>query len=272
MRVLIVSICLLTVPQLAAGQADVVPLLDTKTGAILGSVKGGRFQRDAQTVARRLKGNEEFIFHGILQANIGGQRIIRLFQPDKTCPDFYRADIAAPVPAGIMIGRNPGWDPLIRTPEILWNGRTSPWRNSTYQQLVAAYLKTKGIRNPVVKITQAFRIDIDGDGAMEMVIVANHYRNGFGPRATFDDYSLVLLRKIQGGTVKDIGITGDFFHKDMVVETGFSYREVTAILDLNGDGRLEIVAHAKSHEGSFTEVFELREDEAEVVLMTGCVK
>ena len=39
-------------------------------------------------------------------------------------------------------------------------------------------LKREGIEKPDVEITQAYKVDLDGDGKDEVVIVANRYAQG----------------------------------------------------------------------------------------------
>lgn len=46
--------------------------------------------------------------------------------------------------------------------------------------------------------------------------------------------------------------------------------DLTSILDLNGDGSMEIVVYSYYYEGSFTTVYELKDGKAKTVLDAGC--
>jgi hypothetical protein len=51
-------------------------------------------------------------------------------------------------------------------------------KDTTYVKIVRDVAKIHGIKTPEVKITQAYKIDLDGDGKDEVIIAANRYASG----------------------------------------------------------------------------------------------
>ena len=60
-----------------------------------------------------------------------------------------------------------------------------------YRQAAAAILRAHGIAQPHVQLTQVLRVDLDGDGAPEVLVTATYYQDGIAPHAAAGNYSLV---------------------------------------------------------------------------------
>ncbi|MEP7037653.1 MAG: hypothetical protein ABI891_04870, partial [Acidobacteriota bacterium] len=112
-----------------------------------------------------------------------------------------------------------------------------------------------GIITKNIKITQAFRVDLEGDGREEVLLTATSYVKNITSHAEKGDYSLIVLRKLVGKTVKNIILTGEFVTKRITFGAPGKY-ELSAIADLNGDGRMEIVVYGKYYEGDWVETYE----------------
>jgi hypothetical protein len=134
---------------------------------------------------------------------------------------------------------------------------------------VAEVLKKKGLKNPKIKITQVIRIDLDGDGVEEVLITADTYGDKLyrhlQKRGT---YSLVLLRKVINGKVETLVIEEDYFPSTRKYGVPHRYW-VGAVLDVDGDGVMEIVLHAMYYEGGGTSVYRVEENKVEQVLVAG---
>ena len=109
-----------------------------------------------------------------------------------------------------------------------------------------------------MNLTQAVRIDLEGDGQDEVLLTATRIVP-FAEREknkSYDEYSVVLLRKIIGGKAQTLFLTGDVVVKNRSDYYG-SNSTISSILDLNGDGKMEIVIAQEKLEGGGARVFEM---------------
>ncbi|HUR98570.1 MAG TPA: hypothetical protein VMZ26_10945 [Pyrinomonadaceae bacterium] len=137
------------------------------------------------------------------------------------------------------------------------NPQTIDANGSAYKTVVTNFLRKKGIAKPVVRIKEAFRIDLEGDGGEEVVLSATYYKKGLSSDAAVGDYSFVIVRKSVGKIVTDHLLKGDFILKK--VDFGApTENHVSAIADLNGDGKMEIVLSGSYYEGDFAGAFEMK--------------
>ena len=87
-----------------------------------------------------------------------------------------------------------------------------------YKDAAAEILRSKGIVNPKVNLTQVIQVDLDGDGVEEVLVSATNYarfkpEGGLTPDARAGDYSLVFLRQVVQGQVVTKIITGEYYPK-----------------------------------------------------------
>lgn len=189
--------------------------------------------------------------------------------PDPTagpCGDLFTVKLSPqPDAAGGArpIAVHAPWNPLPRAPETLAAS------SATYRQAAAEWLQSQGIAAPDVRIERIVRVDIEGDGEPEVLISATRQTGEFGIHPAAGDYSFVLLRKVVGGAVQTIQLLGEYYpaaDENNVVGTN----RLMAVLDLNGDGRLEMVVGSDYYEGASTLVFELQGQAVAQVLAVGC--
>jgi hypothetical protein len=243
-------------------RAQVVPIFEMKSGGLLGGTENGKFL-DAKTTFGRIRDEQKFSLFGIKGKS--GELTATLEAPGEPCDDFYTAKTVLEGQTGTAIGAARRWNPVPRTPSAI------NLNDKTYLKVVADFLRLKGVPQAKAKIEQAVKIDLDGDGTQEVLLTASSYGGKISPRANANDYSFILLRKIVAGKAKNILIAGDFIKKN--VEFGAPSRfELSSIVDLDGDGRMEIVIFDEYYEGQGASVYELKADQvAEIeVLNAGC--
>jgi hypothetical protein len=121
-----------------------------------------------------------------------------------------------------------------------------------------------------VKITQHLRVDLDGDGNEEVLLAATNYPSaeGSAPRAaTAGSYSFVALRRVIDGKVSKQILSGEFYRKAQDFNAlPPNVHEVAGILDLDGDGKMEIILNWQYYEGDGTTAWKLGSKKAEKVL------
>jgi hypothetical protein len=231
-------------------------------GAVLGGFKDGKFV-NAEIAGKALAEGEELTLFGFdVEAKGSSLKVTKVSEPDEVCPKYYPVQTDKKVSSGVALSSNARWNATPRLPtKINLNSRV-------YRKIVRDFLRSKGIRNPKVRIEQAFRVDLEGDGQDEVIIQATNYVN-FGPSAKKGDYSFVMVRKIVGKKVKNILMVGDFVTKD--IEFGAPERyKISAIADLDLSGKMEIVLFGEYYEGSWAAAYQIKNNEAKAILQTGC--
>ena len=144
-----------------------------------------------------------------------------------------------------MIAIAAPWNALPREPKVI-----DPTQK-VYLDAVRDFLKTKGIEQPKVKIDNILRVDLDGDGEDEVLISATNYfskDDSVPMRSPAGSYSMVLLRRVVSGKIETQLVKGEFYPKaypkaaqeEGRLDAPNAYK-VIAILDLDGDGKMEIV-------------------------------
>ncbi|HEX8737793.1 MAG TPA: hypothetical protein VF721_20845, partial [Pyrinomonadaceae bacterium] len=190
----------------ASAQTEIVPILEMNTYGLLGGVKDGKFV-DAKTTFAQLKGKKSYAVYSTRGKIATITAEVQAPFPDEPCDDFYKVDTELDDIDGVAIGVNPGWNLLPRAPQLI------DLNNATYIKAASDVLRTKGIINKAPKIREALRVDLEGDGKEEVLLTVTSYDDNIQPSAKKGDYSFVLLRKIVGGKVQNIIVTGDFITK-----------------------------------------------------------
>lgn len=255
-------------------QSKVVPIVDIKVNGLLGGVQNGKFL-NAGTTAGKLRAEQKYTLYFL---NAPSQSLIFKKPVNSSemdlCPDFYgisgyfeeyqgglseeederqeRRHKEKFDKGGVGLGDGFDWNPQPRAIKAV------DLNNAEYLKIVGDFLLTKRIAKHKVELKQAIRIDLDGDGADEVLLVASRFFNYElkDGKKTFDEYSVVLLRKVIGGKPQTILIAGEFYPKNTSDYDG-NFFELSSVLDLNGDGKMELVVYSEYYEGNQTEVFEL---------------
>jgi hypothetical protein len=155
----------------------------------------------------------------------------------------------SPCPSETYLDFAPGTNPAFRIAlDGAWNAlprflaEMSPLLIPAYTDPIENLLKENGIDQPQVDINAIYRVDLDGDGGEEVLLLAN--RNASGMRAdgvSAGDYSLLLLRYLQGNQAQTVPLYQRYITGD---SSYYSPGEIqlAAVLDLNGDGIMEVIA------------------------------
>ena len=218
--------------------------VDARGEQLLGSFNG-RTWMDALKTMPLIKEGEQFRLYS-LTGPVGTGAIGKPVPPEYPCDDIVEVKIS-PLPEGEgdIIGVNGSWDAQPRLPKIQSTGQQE------YRNVVSSYLKGVGISRPKITIFQLLRVDLDGDGAEEVLISANSNEN---PLASHylgrGDFSVVLHRQVVQGKTQTIPIVSEVElknHKEPFQTGQWHHKEtVAAILDLDGDGMMEIITTFQS--------------------------
>lgn len=154
------------------------------------------------------------------------------------------------------------WDPIPRKVEQM------KVYSETYRDIVKNYLEEIGFGHVPVNIKQILKTDLEGDGVDEVVISASSYDAPINFFDAPDRYSIVLLRKLIDGEVKTFHLAEDYHKKDETETLNYAYY-VPFILDLNGDGRMEIIVEGMYYEGQWIEIIDVNGSEIQSVLSDG---
>jgi hypothetical protein len=165
-----------------------------------------------------------------------------------------------------------------------WNAmprRVSAERDRAGQRdAVAELLRAQGIRDPDVRVTQALRVDLDGDGRAEFLVSATRYSNLGPPPAEpappdwqrgplAGDYSVVILRKLREGSLQTTLLAGEVYRARKQGAAPRTF-EVVGVLDANGDGSMEIAVGGTYDGGGGIALFALSGSDPKVVLGAFC--
>src|SRR5262249_14101078 len=144
-------------------------------------------------------------------------------------------------------------------------------KDKKYVDVVREFLGERGLKDPVVQISQAVKIDIDGDGEDEVVISATHYKGGdeIPDEPAPNTYSFVMLARVSEGKTQTQLVAGEFY-PEAKSEMPANKFEIAALLDLNGDGKIDIVVRSRYYEGDEVSVYERTGSGFNQALSVGC--
>lgn len=154
------------------------------------------------------------------------------------------------------------WNALPRLPKLQKGGFQA------YEKEIAAILKKNDITAPVV-IQQLVRIDLDGNGTDEVILVAGN-ANSRIPIFEKNTYSIVLFRALVNGKVRT-SILQEHYYKEAReghADSPNGY-EIPFVLDLNNDEKMEVILRGTYYEGFWYEIFEFDGNTLKSVLSNG---
>lgn len=247
---------LICAPALAAGPALLRPALvllpNERRALVLGAWRGGRWLPAAAT-APGLRAGELYRVRGLgggAAAARGGEAT----SPGVPCETSFDLALRPLTPR-----------PVFRTvTQAARNAHPRPvtalsTRNGTYRRVVREELVRRGLSASDGRLLGVTRADLNGDGTDEVILEAAHYAGRPGlfppPVGQPGDYSLLLLRHVQNGEVRTTVLGAHLAPRTpydpgsgapMPLATLF---RLAGLVDLNGDGRLEILTFGGYYEG-----------------------
>jgi hypothetical protein len=254
--------------------ADVHPIIEIETGYFFGGSENGKWAKPEKAAKSTRK---KTIYHVYGLTKQAGQ--ITAGKPksvEEPCPDTLTVSLSSKPKDGV-IGLAASWNALPRAPVIA--DATQP----VYVEVVRDFLQDRGIADPKVRIKRILHVDLDGDGEEEVLISATNYftddKSNDTAAAPFPEapieapqrgsYSVVILRRVVDGNVQTKLVTGEVYAKpdEPVAPNVYS---LAAVLDLNGDGKLEVIVHSFYYEGGQTTIYRCEPDKIEAVLSVEC--
>jgi hypothetical protein len=233
-------------------------------GYLLGAFAGGQWLK-GEAAAGLITGGEQYRLY-TLNGEVGAGKGGKAAKGEDACVDtFYVTLSPFPTGRGNMVAVGGPWNAMPRAV------KSASIESPVYKAAATEILKSKGIANPQVNLTQVIQVDLDGDGEAEVLVSATHYERfkpggGVTPDARAGDYSLVFLRKVVQGKVVTRVITGEYYPKAKKF-SGPAEHRVIGVLDLNGDGIMEVVLSGRYYEGNWVDAY--RVDGAKTMKLFG---
>jgi len=242
------------------------PLVVSAFGA-LGWWDGSEWVQVVDSTTLPVSGGEDYrvVLQGLNATLTGGPQLEMCEPIENQGVELSDPEVLGDFPGPFGLAISAPWDLV---PHFV----QSETDDGTYSDFARPLLAARGIdvAHPVIK--QIVRVDLEGDGVNEVVVVAEDIEDS-GLFAREGDYSLAFLRKVVEGEVQT-AILGDSVVSE--VEEGVTpfvlSFQVPAVADLSGDGKMEIVVTSRYYEGLGFGVWEYVNDDLGPVLQieSGC--
>jgi hypothetical protein len=140
--------------------------------------------------------------------------------------------------------------------------------NAEYQTIAAEALRSSDLEGEGAKLVQVVRSDLDGDSSADVLLVIERLSPGPGEPG---DFAVVFWRRLVDGKVetqvlhKSVARRADEAGRHLVSTTRFE-----ALLDINGDGFIELVASYRYGHSVGTSVLDLSGPEPTEALSANC--
>jgi len=257
----------------AAPAGELHPIVEVQNGYLFGATADGKWIK-AEEAAKALRGETTYRIYGLTQSLGEAKGGKPKPAEEEVCSDLLTVSLSSQPEKGAIALAAP-WNALPRKP------RAMDTTQAVYVDAARDFLKTKGIDKPKVKIESILRVDLDGDGEEEVLISATNYfqkDEGAPMRSPAGSYSMVLLRRVVAGKVETQLVEGEFHPKaypgkgtddDASFDAPNAYK-VIAVLDLDGDGKMEIVVRSDYYEGGATTIYRCNPKKVEELLSVAC--
>jgi hypothetical protein len=136
-----------------------------------------------------------------------------------------------------------------------------------HEALLRDFLARRDVADPVIDIRQTIRTDLDGDGAEDWIINAVHEHP---TEARKGDYSVVLVLKSAGTSTRTFIVQDEVTLEDSPYASTLWVNDVVAVLDIDGDGQMEIIMSGTYLYGGGWELIRFEQGGFEHILFCGC--
>jgi hypothetical protein len=248
----------------ATTAADLHPIVEVQSGYLFGAAANGKWIK-AEEAAKALDDETTYRIYGLTQSFGEAKGDKPKPSEEDVCSDVLTVSLSPKREKGAIALAAP-WNALPRKMQLI-----DPTQK-VYADAVRDFLKTKRIEQPKVKIESIVRVDLDGDGEEEVLIsAANYFQKEVGVpmRSPAGSYSMVLSRRVVAGKVETQLIEGEFYPKATGYNAPNAYK-VIAVLDLDGDGKMEIVVTSQYYEGGETTIYRCDPKKIEALLSVAC--
>lgn len=220
-------------------------IYDAHTDAILGGFKDALWV-DASTAAEALLGGEQYdIYH--LGQQLGQATGSASLEVDGICPGQTVQLTPRPARTPALAVAGAPWDVALRlvAPVVL---------SQAERQVVADLLAGEGLAVSALElqVDEALGTDLDGDGTGEIIVRASRLKDdGIFPAVDAGDYYVVTVLLDLGGRLHAEPLVIQVYPQADDLAYPWDY-EVSGVLDLNGDGNLEVILAGNRWEGKST--------------------
>ena len=269
---LIIALSVLSICGKVAIAADLHPIVEVQSGYLFGATANGKWIK-AEEAVKALPGQTMYQVYGLTESLGEAKGGKPKPSEDDVCSDVLTVSLSPKPEKGVIALAAP-WNALPRKPQA------SDTTQQVYSDAGRDFLKTKGIEQPKVKIDSILRVDLDGDGEDEVLISATNYfsKDDRVPmRSPAGSYSMVLLRRVVAGEVETQLVDGEFYPKAYPKAAQDEGRfdapnayKVIATLDLDGDGKMEVVVGSNYYEGEAITIYRCDPKKIEALLSVSC--
>ena len=268
MKLLATVLAVIVAPGIAL-TAELHPIVDAQSGYLFGASSDKGWIK-ADEASKSLTDGTKYHVYALTQA-LGEAKGGKATPEDAPCDKTLSVSLS-PKPNKAVVAIAANWNALPRKVQVL-----DPTQK-VYEDAVRDFLKTKEIAEPKVKVDNIIRVDLNGDGEEEVLISATNYfsnDNSVPMRSAAGSYSMVILRRVVNGKLETQLVEGEFHPNAYSSSDESSFDApnaytVLAVLDLDGDGKMEIVVGSRYYEGEATTIYKCDPKKIEAVLDVGC--
>jgi hypothetical protein len=243
--------------------AQTFPIVDAQYGYLIGAAANGKWI-ESDAAKKSVKAGTKLQVYGVT-GSMSTASVVKLDTQNEPCEDRPTVKLNPKKPKG-AIAFAAKWNPLPRKPQAV------DVKDKKYVDIVREFLGERGLKDPVVQITQAVKLDIDGDGEDEVVISATHYKQGdeIPDETTPNDYSFVMVAHFSQGKTEKQLVDGEFYPEPKPEAGPPNKFEIAALADFNGDGKIDVVVRSRYYEGDEIIVYERTASGFKKALSVGC--
>lgn len=267
MSVRLASVLVLALLSSGAWGAEICPIVEAETGFLVGASRGKKWL-PPEEAAKGVSAKTKFRLYS-LTGEVGAAQGSKPESAGAPCDETLVVTLTPKPEKTAAVAVSAPWNPLPRTPRL---GATT---QAVYIEAIREFLEGRGLKKPRVKIGQIVRIDLEGDGEEEVLISGTHYSgapagtDAVPSASSAGNYSFVLLRRVVKGKVETQVIAAEIYPKALEFNAPARY-QVAAVLDLDGDGKMEVVLTGEYYEGAWMTVHRCTEAEVSELLSAGC--